>query len=113
MIRSLVEGERALLRPILVVLDMHGTARRCWTVGGTSSWPGTWRCRRSRSGPARLQAFFAHSGAYPWEWLPQYADEWFGDLRSVRRVAHSTMRSYQDALRSFCAYVSDPVYDWP
>ena len=23
------------------------------------------------------------------------------------------MRSYQDALRSFCAYVSDPVYDWP
>lgn len=60
-----------------------------------------------------LQAFFAHSGAYPWEWLPQYADEWFGDLRSVRRVAHSTMRSYQDALRSFCAYVSDPVYDWP
>ena len=61
----------------------------------------------------RLRAFFAHSGAYPWEWLPQYADEWFGDLRSVRRVAHSTMRSYQDALRSFCAYVSDPVYDWP
>ena len=61
----------------------------------------------------RLQAFFARSGAYPWEWLPQHADEWFGDLRSVRRVAHSTMRSYQDALRSFCAYVSDPVYDWP
>jgi site-specific recombinase XerD len=61
----------------------------------------------------RLQAFFAHSGAYPWEWLPRHADEWFGDLRSVRRVAHSTMRSYQDALRSFCAYVSDPVYDWP
>ena len=61
----------------------------------------------------RLQAFFAHSGAYPWEWLPRHADEWFGDLRSVRRVAHSTMRSYQDALRSFCAYASDPVYDWP
>jgi len=61
----------------------------------------------------RLRAFFAHAGTYPWEWLPQHADEWFGDLRSVRSCAHSTMRSYQDALRSFCAYVSDPVYDWP
>ena len=61
----------------------------------------------------RLRAFFAHAGTYPWEWLPQHADEWFGDLRSVRGCAHSTMRSYQDALRSFCAYVSDPVYDWP
>lgn len=61
----------------------------------------------------RLRAFFAHAGTYPWDWLPQHADEWFGDLRSVRGCAHSTMRSYQDALRSFCAYVSDPVYDWP
>ncbi len=61
----------------------------------------------------RLRAFFAHAGTYPWEWLPQHADDWFGDLRSVRGCAHSTMRSYQDALRSFCAYVSDPVYDWP
>src|ERR1700738_5060788 len=51
----------------------------------------------------RLGAFFAHAGTYPWEWLPQHADEWFGDLRSVRNVSHSTMRTYQDALRSFCA----------
>jgi integrase/recombinase XerC len=41
----------------------------------------------------RLRAFFAHAGTYPWEWLPQHADEWFGDLRSVRGCAHSTMRS--------------------
>lgn len=61
---------------------------------------------------SRLRAFFVHAGTYPWEWLPQHADEWFGDLRSVRSVAHSTMRSYQDALRSFCAYASDPAYDW-
>ena len=61
----------------------------------------------------RLRAFFVHAGTYPWEWAPQHADEWFGDLRSARGCAHSTMRSYQDALRSFCAYVSNPVYDWP
>ncbi|WP_432850497.1 tyrosine-type recombinase/integrase [Amycolatopsis sp. CA-161197] len=39
--------------------------------------------------------------------------EWFGDLRAVRGCAQSTLRSYQDALRSFCHYVTDPAYGWP
>ena len=25
----------------------------------------------------------------------------------------STLRSYQEALRLFCAYVTDPAYGWP
>lgn len=51
----------------------------------------------------RLRAFFEYVGAFPWQWTPQHADEWFGDLRAVRGCAHSTLRSYQDALRSFCS----------
>ncbi|MFD6064846.1 tyrosine-type recombinase/integrase [Rhodococcus wratislaviensis] len=60
----------------------------------------------------RLRAFLEHAEAFPWQWTPQHADEWFGDLRAVRGCAHSTLRSYQDALRSFCQYVTDPAYDW-
>lgn len=61
----------------------------------------------------RLRAFAEHTGgAFPWQWTPQHTDEWFGDLRAVRGCAHSTLRSYQDALRSFCAYVTNPAYDW-
>jgi site-specific recombinase XerD len=60
----------------------------------------------------RLRAFLAHADAFPWHWTPQQADEWFGDLRAVRGCAHSSLRSYQDALRSFCSYVTDPAYDW-
>jgi hypothetical protein len=30
----------------------------------------------------------------------------------VRGCGHSSLRSYQDALRSFCSYVTDPAYDW-
>ncbi|TCO45898.1 hypothetical protein EV192_12084 [Actinocrispum wychmicini] len=61
----------------------------------------------------RLRAFVEHTGgAFPWQWTPQHADEWFGDLQAVRACAHSTLRSYQDALRSFCAYVADLAYDW-
>jgi integrase len=61
----------------------------------------------------RLRAFAVHAEAWPWHWTPQLADEWFGDLRAVRGCARSTLRSYQDALRSFSQYVTDPAYDWP
>jgi integrase/recombinase XerC len=61
---------------------------------------------------SRLRAFLVHAEAFPWQWTPQHADEWFGDLRGVRGCAHSTLRSYQDALRSFCQYVVDPAYGW-
>ncbi|MFJ5956324.1 site-specific integrase [Paenarthrobacter sp. NPDC092416] len=37
-------------------------------------------------------------------------DEFFGDLRSVKHAAQSTIRSYQAALRAFCAYAASPEY---
>ncbi len=61
----------------------------------------------------RVRAFTAHAEAFPWAWSPGLVDEWFGDLRAVRGSARSTLRSYQDALRSFCGYVTDPAYEWP
>lgn len=60
----------------------------------------------------RLRAFLVHADAFPWHWTPRHADEWFGDLRGVRNCSHSSLRSYQDALRSFCSYITDPAYDW-
>jgi site-specific recombinase XerD len=60
----------------------------------------------------RVRAFVRHCDAFPWHWSHQLADEWFGDLRAVRHVKHSTMRSYQEAVRSFCAYLVDPAYEW-
>lgn len=61
----------------------------------------------------KVQAFFRYTNAFPWEWTPQLADEWFADLRSVRHCTRSTLRSYQDALRSFGDYITSPAYDWP
>jgi site-specific recombinase XerD len=60
-----------------------------------------------------VRAFAAHAGAYPWAWTPQMVDEWCTDLRTVRRLRRSTLRSYQVAVRLFCAYLTDPAYDWP
>jgi len=40
------------------------------------------------------------------------ADEWFTDIRAVRGNARSTLRSYQEAVRLFCAYLVDPAYGW-
>ena len=49
---------------------------------------------------------------YPWTWTPVMVEEFFGDLRSVKRRKQSTMRRYQNALRLFCSYVSHPDYGW-
>lgn len=59
-----------------------------------------------------VQHFQAHHGEYPWGWTSGLADEWFADLRSVRHVAVSTIRSYQVAVRGFCRFVTDPAYGW-
>ncbi|MHA7288014.1 tyrosine-type recombinase/integrase [Arthrobacter sp. MDT3-44] len=49
---------------------------------------------------------------YPWQWIPAQVDEFFGDLRSEKHAAQSTIRSYQGALRAFCSYVASPDYGW-
>ena len=60
----------------------------------------------------QVRAFQAHAMAFPWEWSPALADEWFADLRAVRQVTRSTVRGYQVALRGFCEFVTDPAYGW-
>jgi site-specific recombinase XerD len=57
-------------------------------------------------------AFAAHADAFPWAWTPALLDEWMIDLRSVRRLRRSTLRCYQEAVRSFCTYLTDPAYGW-
>lgn len=59
-----------------------------------------------------VRAFALHADAFPWAWTPLMVDEWMGDLRSVRNLHHSTLRTYQGTIRSFCGFVTDPGYGW-
>ncbi|SCG45674.1 tyrosine-type recombinase/integrase [Micromonospora zamorensis] len=59
-----------------------------------------------------IRAFAEHVNSYPWQWLPQMIDEWSTDLRAVRGLARSTLRGYQEAVRLFCEYLTDPAYGW-
>ena len=59
-----------------------------------------------------VQAFARHADAFPWLWSAQLMDEWLGDRRSVGNLKRSTLRNYQEAVRSFCAYIIDPAYQW-
>ncbi len=45
-------------------------------------------------------------------WTPVLLDEWMSDLRAVRRLRRSTVRGYQEAVRAFCASLTDPAYGW-
>jgi integrase/recombinase XerC len=60
-----------------------------------------------------VRAFAAHAEAYPWTWTPGQVDEWRTDLRAVHGLRRSTLRNYQEAVRGFCSYVTDPAYGWP
>jgi integrase/recombinase XerC len=40
-----------------------------------------------------VRAFANYVNAFPWQWSPAMVDEWLGDLRSLREVKRSTIRS--------------------
>ncbi|HZE03336.1 MAG TPA: site-specific integrase [Pseudonocardiaceae bacterium] len=64
-------------------------------------------------GRARLVGrFIGHANEMPWSWTVQHVDEFFGDLRVEHLLSRSTVRTYQNALRLFCAYLTDPHYGW-
>ncbi len=59
-----------------------------------------------------MRAFAAHAEAFPWRWTAQQVDDWCTDLRAVRGLRRLTLRRYQEALRLFCDYLTDPQYGW-
>ena len=81
-------------------------------MAGPAAGPATWRSTRSRRGSGRCGRSPRTPDAFPWSWTPQLVDEWLGDLRAVRGLRRSTMRNYQEAVRLFCGYVTDPAYGW-
>jgi integrase/recombinase XerC len=80
-----------------------------------------WRCQQVARNLAlttidgRLRAvrgYADHANSFPWQWTAQMVDEWCTDLRAVRGLRRSTLRRYQEAVRLFCHYLTDPAYGW-
>ncbi|MFD1967403.1 site-specific integrase [Pseudonocardia alni] len=62
---------------------------------------------------ARVVArFIEHCNEMPWAWTVSHVDEFFGDLRAEHNLSRSTVRAYQNGLRMFCDYLTDPRYGW-
>jgi integrase len=59
-----------------------------------------------------VRRFMDHVNEFPWNWTPAMVEEYFGDLRSIKRRSHSTVRGQQSALRHFTSYISNPDYGW-
>lgn len=59
-----------------------------------------------------IRAFLGHVNEFPWAWTPALVEEYFGDLRSIKHLALSSLRARQSALRHFTSYVSNPDYGW-
>jgi integrase/recombinase XerC len=59
-----------------------------------------------------VQRFRSFTGEDPWSWTVGDVDEFFMELRAVRSASHSTLLTYQNALRLFLGYLTDPAYGW-
>src|SRR3546814_20204224 len=49
--------------------------------------------------------FIDHVNVDPWHWTPAMVEAFSADLRTVKHVAHSTLRGYHSALRAFNNYI--------
>jgi site-specific recombinase XerD len=59
----------------------------------------------------QVRRFVAFTNDYPWAWTPGDVEEWSSDLVG-RGLAHSTVRSYQNAVSVFLGYVTARCYGW-
>lgn len=55
-----------------------------------------------------VRRFVEFAQGWPWSWREEQLEAWV----AANRWAHSTVRTYQDAIGSFLAYVCDPRYGW-
>jgi len=61
-----------------------------------------------------VRRFAVFTGQYPWQWDAGEVEAWFTALRSgPRPIVFSTARGYQNSLRQFMEYLTDPRYRWP
>jgi integrase/recombinase XerC len=56
--------------------------------------------------------FRRYTGADPWQWTATDAEDFFTELRAMKGASHSTLLAYQNALRLFMSYLTDPAYGW-
>jgi site-specific recombinase XerD len=103
---ELVDGV-VLLRPEDAVLQAMLRGWEAQQAGGRGLSPST---VRDRLGVVRR--FLAYTNEYPWCWTAAHLDEWMVDLVGRGGRAKSTLRNYQDAVRSFCDYLVRPEYHW-
>ncbi|HET6548323.1 MAG TPA: tyrosine-type recombinase/integrase [Solirubrobacter sp.] len=66
-----------------------------------------------RDREAVVRRFRVEVERWPWEWRALDVDEWLEDLGGPpRRLAVSTLRGFQGALRAFVEYLTDERYPW-
>lgn len=60
-----------------------------------------------------VRRFLDFTNEYPWQWTASHVDEWSLSVISERRLAPSTIRTYQTDLRLFTEFLADNTrYGW-
>nr|WP_156370937.1 tyrosine-type recombinase/integrase [Nocardia arizonensis] len=59
-----------------------------------------------------VRRFLEYTNEYPWCWTATHMDEWSACLVGEKRLAPSTVRSYQGDVRLFSEFLIDGRYGW-
>ena len=85
---------------------------QCWRAGRRSSWVRNLQKTTVEQRGHAVRQFQRHSDAFPWQWSAAHFDVWMADLATVRRLAPTSIRNYQIAVRQFCDFACSPHYGW-
>ncbi|WP_203841824.1 tyrosine-type recombinase/integrase [Winogradskya humida] len=97
-----------LLRPEDAVLDAMVSGWEKQQRGGRRLQRETVDARTSV-----VRRFIEFTNEYPWHWSAAHMDEWTAQLVMEQKLAESTMRNYQGAIRMFSDFITSPYYQWP
>ena len=99
------------IRPLHFEQALFEAMLEGWAAQRTARYLKPKTIRTNLSG---VRSFAEHMGVWPWQWGADQADEYFEDLLArPKRLARSTLRTYQLRLRAFCEFAADRRYPWP
>lgn len=85
------------------MLERFALSMRSRGLSEATIEPRVWQVRRFRE----------FTSEYPWTWKPQDLEDYTSSLLSGRKpLTHSTIRGYHQMISGFCAFLTNPAYDW-
>lgn len=107
-------ASKLYLTPGLAFLDEEHSVFEAMIEGWSMQQIGGRGLRQQsvKSSLRSVEQFKKFTNTPPWRWSAADMDEWTNHLVAVRKLAPSTIRGHQQAIRLFCDFLTSEHYGW-